>query len=313
MNILLTGATGFLGRNLERKLVDKSDIFLTCLSRKSLSSPIGHALKIQHLDSDSDMTELVAGQNVIVHAAACAHILQKNSTDVIPDYRTVNVDATIKLASQAASAGCKRFVFISSIGVNGNSNTSPFIEQDIPNPQEPYAQSKWSAEIGLWEIRRNTGMEIVIIRPPLVYGSNAPGNFRSLVNWIAKGVPLPLGAIHNKRSLVAIDNLVDLIITCIDHPAAANEVFFVADGQDLSTTELLQVVAKAMGKRSRLIPVPHHLLMFCANLFGKKAVAQKLLCSLQVDISKARKLLGWEPPITVEEGLRRCFVSQDKY
>jgi len=230
--------------------------------------------------------------------------------DPLAEYRRVNVDGALNLARQAATAGVKRFIFISSIGVNGNINTRPFTEGDTPNPAELYAQSKWEAEQGLWEIQRETGMELVIIRPPLVYGPNAPGNFGSLMRWVEKGVPLPLGAIHNQRSLVALDNLVDLIIACIDHPAAANQVFLAGDGQDLSTTELLRGVARAMGKSSRLIPVPSSLLMLGATLLGKKAVAQRLLGSLRVDISKARNVLGWEPPISVEEGLRRCFPER---
>ncbi len=230
--------------------------------------------------------------------------------DPLHEFRKVNVDGTLALARQAAAAGLSRFIFISSIGVNGNINTRPFTENDNPGPAEPYAQSKWEAEQGLWEIQRETGIDIVIIRPPLVYGPEAPGNFGSLVRWVERRMPLPLGAIHNQRSLVALDNLVDLIITCIDHPAASNQVFLAGDGQDLSTTELLRGVAKAMGKPSRLIPVPATLLMQGATLLGKKPVAQRLLGSLQVDISKARSLLGWEPPVSVEEGLRRCFTQK---
>jgi nucleoside-diphosphate-sugar epimerase len=167
--------------------------------------------------------------------------------------------------------------------------------------------SKWEAEQGLQQLASETGMEVVIIRPPLVYGPGVKGNFASMIKLVAKGLPLPLGTIHNQRSLVALDNLVDLIITCIDHPAAANQVFLAGDGQDLSTTELLRAVARAMGKPSRLIPVPSSLLMLGATLLGKKAVAQRLLGSLQVDIAKARNLLGWEPPVSVKEGLKRCF------
>ena len=173
-----------------------------------------------------------------------------------------------------------------------------------------YAQSKWEAEQGLWKIAKETGLDIVIIRPPLVYGPGAPGNFGSLVHWVSKGVPLPLGAIHNKRSLVALDNLVDLIITCLAHPAAANQVFLAGDGEDLSTSDLLRGVAQAMGKPARLLPVPVGLLQLGASLLGKKAMTQRLLGSLQVDIAKNRELLDWQPPLTVEQGLARCFVSE---
>jgi nucleoside-diphosphate-sugar epimerase len=259
------------------------------------------------LNADEDWSSVLDEQQVVIHAAARAHVMKDEVADPLSEYRRVNVDGTLNLARQAAAAGVKRFIFISSIGVNGNSNIRPFTENDTPNPAECYARSKWEAEQGLWEIHRDSGMEVVIIRPPLVYGRGAPGNFGSLIRWVEKGVPLPLGAVKNQRSLVSLDNLVDLIIACLDHPAAANEVFLAGDGEDLSTTELLRGVGKAMGKPARLIPVPESMLMAGATLLGKKAIAQRLLGSLQVDISKARELLGWEPPISVEEGLRRCF------
>ncbi len=261
---------------------------------------------VGNISADTHWTSALEGISVVVHVAARAHISQKVSGDPLAEYRRVNVEGTLNLARQAATAGVKRFVFISSIGVNGNISVRPFTAGDVPHPVEPYAQSKWEAEQGLWRIQQETGMELVIIRPPLVYGPEAPGNFGSLVRWIGKGIPLPLGAIHNRRSLVGIDNLVDLIIRCIDHPAAANQVFLAGDGQDISTTDLLRGVAKAMGRPARLLPVPAGLLYLGATLLGKRAVAQRLLDSLQVDISNARDLLGWEPPVSLEEGLRRC-------
>jgi len=307
MNILLTGASGFLGGRILRFLEAKPDLNLTAAVRRRVEIPATHILEVQGLDDNTDWSAALTGQQVVIHTAARAHIMKDEVADPLAEYRRVNVDGTLNLARQAAAAGVKRFIFISSIGVNGNINTRPFTEDDTPNPAELYAQSKWEAELGLWEIQRESGMELVIIRPPLVYGPNAPGNFGSLMRWVEKGIPLPLGAIHNQRSLVAVDNLVDLIITCIDHPAAANQVFLAGDGQDLSTTELLRGVARAMGKPARLIPVPSSLLMLGATLLGKKAVAQRLLGSLQVDITKAREVLGWEPPVSVEEGLKRCF------
>jgi nucleoside-diphosphate-sugar epimerase len=218
------------------------------------------------------------------------------------------------LAKQAAIAGVKRFIFISSIKVNGEKTSlgMPFTTDDVPAPEDAYGISKLEAELGLQQLASDCGMEVVIIRPPLIYGPNVKGNFAYMINLLDRELPLPLGAIHNLRSLVALDNLVDLIITCIDHPAAANQLFLAGDGQDLSTTELLRGVSRAMGKPSRLLPVPESLLMLAATLLGKKSVSQRLLGSLQVDISKARDVLGWEPPITVEEGLHRCFESQDR-
>jgi len=307
-NILITGATGFLGLRLSAALHCALESTLTIAVRRPIAIPSDRLVEVAGLDASTDWSEAMVGQQVVIHCAARAHVMRTEVADPLAEYRRVNVDGTLNIARHAAAAGVKRFIFISSIGVNGNINTRPFTEDDTPNPAELYAQSKWEAELGLWEIQRETGMALVIIRPPLVYGPNAPGNFGSLMRWVEKGVPLPLGAIHNQRSLVAIDNLVDLIITCIDHPVAANQVFLAGDGQDLSTTELLRGLAKAAGKPSRLIPIPRWMLMLSATLLGKRAVAQRLLGSLQVDISKARDLLGWEPPISVEEGLRRCFI-----
>jgi nucleoside-diphosphate-sugar epimerase len=238
--------------------------------------------------------------------------MKDEAAEPLAEYRRVNVDGTLNLARQAAAAGVQRFVFISSIKVNGEQTPlgQPFTADDTPAPEDAYGISKWEAEQGLQQLASETGVEVVIIRPPLVYGPKVRGNFASMISLAEKGLPLPLGAINNQRSLVALDNLVNLIITCIDHPAAANQVFLAGDGKDLSTTELLQGVAKAIGKPSRLISVPASLLMLGATLLGKKAVAQRVLGSLQVDISKARDLLEWEPPISVEEGLKRCFVHR---
>ena len=310
MKVLLTGASGFLGGRIAEALESIPDIAVVASLRGAVSIPNVQIVRVPDLSATTDWSDALYGTQIVIHAAARAHVIKDDGVDPLSEYRRVNVDGTLNLAHQAVAAGVQRFIFISSICVNGNINTQPFTVDDIPNPAELYAQSKWEAEQGLSEIQRETGMELVTIRPPLVYGPDAPGNFGSLMKLVAHGVPLPLGAIHNRRSLVAVDNLVDLIITCIDHPAAANQVFLAGDGEDLSTTELLRGVARAMGKPSRLIPVPASLLMLAATLLGKEAVAQRLLGSLQVDISKARHLLGWEPPITVEEGLRRCFDSK---
>ncbi len=239
--------------------------------------------------------------------------MNHQSDDPLLEYRKVNVDGTLNLARQAAEAGIRRFIFVSSIKVNGEQTTldQSFTADQVPAPQDAYGISKLEAERALQGLAKETGMEVVIIRPPLVYGPGVKGNFAMMIKLLDKRLPLPLGAINNKRSLVALDNLVDLIITCINHPAAANQVFLAGDGKDLSTSELLREIGKAMGKPARLIPVPSGLLMFGAGLLGKKAIAQRVLGSLQVDNSKARNLLGWEPPISVEEGLRRCFDSEN--
>lgn len=309
VNILLTGATGFLGSRLATDLQSKPGVNLTAAARRRIEIPAAHIVEVQGLDANTDWSTALTNQQIVIHAAARAHIMKDEVADPLAEYRRVNVDGTLNLARQAAAAGVKRFIFISSIKVNGEQTPKgqAFTPDDAPAPEDAYGISKWEAEQCLKKIAAETGMEVVIVRPPLVYGLSVKGNFASMIKLVEKGLPLPLGAIHNQRSLVALDNLVDLILTCIDHPAAANQVFLAGDGQDLSTTELLRGVAKAAGKPSRLIPIPSFLLMLAATLLGKKAVAWRLLGSLQVDISKARHLLGWEPPISVEEGLRRCF------
>nr|WP_250646599.1 SDR family oxidoreductase [Pseudomonas oligotrophica] len=306
----MTGCSGFIGRHLFRCLGDFARYDVTCAVRSLSIIPAKNEILVEGLRGDTNWTRALKGQQVVIHLAARAHVAKDGMVDQ-HEYSQVNVAGTVSLARQAVAAGVKRFIFLSSIGVNGNLNSRPFTAADQANPAEPYAQSKWEAEQELWEMQRGTGMEIVIIRPPLVYGPGAPGNFGSLVRWIEKGLPLPLGAIHNKRSLVGIDNLIDLIIRCIDHPAAANQVFLAGDGEDLSTTELLRGVGRAMGKPARLIPVPAGLLQLGATVLGKKAMAQRLLGSLQVDISKTCELLDWKPPYTVEGGLRRCFEPTD--
>lgn len=307
MNILLTGATGFIGRGLVRTLNQRKEVSLAVALRSQGPSFCSATHVVGELSADTDWSAAVARQEVVIHAAARAHVVNDVASNALDEYRRVNLNGTLKLAKQAAAAGVKRFIFISSIGVNGNCTIKPFSAADHAMPAESYALSKWEAEQALWEVQEKTGMELVILRPPLVYGPNAPGNFGNLVRWLEKGWPLPLGAIQNKRSLIGVDNLVDLIVRCIDHPGAANQVFLASDGEDLSTTELLRGVGRAMGRPARLIPVPAGLLNFVAGLLGKKAVAQRLLGSLQVDISKTCELLEWRPPYTVEESLRRCF------
>jgi nucleoside-diphosphate-sugar epimerase len=309
MNIFLTGASGFIGCVIERELRERVGISLTLLVRSPGPAFSQTTYVVGRLSVDTDWSTAVAQQQVVIHAAARAHVMKDEVADPLAEYRRVNVEGTLNLARQAAAAGVKRFIFISSIKVNGEATvkSSAFSANDEAAPEDAYGVSKLEAEQGLLHLAAETGMEVVVIRPPLVYGPSVKGNFASMIKLVEKGIPLPLGAIHNKRSLVGVDNLVDLIIRCIDHPAAANQVFLAGDGQDLSTTELLRGVGEAMDKPARLIPVPAGMLEFGAALLGKKAMAQRLLGSLQVDISKTCELLDWKPPYTVQEGLRRCF------
>lgn len=309
MNVLLTGSSGFIGSSLAKAITAQNHFNLAVALRGSIANSPYTAFSIDGLTKDTNWSTALVEQQVVINAAARAHIMKDDVADPLAEYRRVNVEGSLNLARQAAEAGVKRFIFISSIKVNGEQTPlgKPFTAADVPAPEDAYGISKFEAEQGLQLLAKETGMEMVIIRPPLVYGPGVKGNFANMNRLVAKGLPLPLGAVHNQRSLVSLDNLVDLIITCIDHPAAANQVFLAGDGQDLSTTELLKGVAKAMGKPSRLLPIPAGLLLFGASILGKKAMAQRLLGSLQVDITKTRQVLGWRPPLTVEQGLKRCF------
>jgi nucleoside-diphosphate-sugar epimerase len=303
--ILITGVTGFIGRELCTRLL-AAERDLRYVIRNSLS--LNNEVVVTDIGPDTQWKEALTDVDTVIHLAARVHIMKDDISDPLAEFRRVNVAGTLNLARQAAAAGVKRFIFLSSVKVNGEETSSGrfFTEQDTPAPQDPYGFSKQEAEEGLHRLTKETGMEVVIIRPPLVYGPGVKGNFLSMVRWISKGIPLPLGAIHNQRSLVALDNLVDLIITCIDHPAAANQTFLVADGEDLSTTDLLRRVGQALGKPARLVPVPVGLLKLGAVLIGKQAIALRLCGNLQVDTSKAREVLGWDPVVSLDEGLKKA-------
>ena len=311
--IVVTGATGFVGGAVLERLSALTDFELIAAVRKPVSALFGRAksVHVAGLEADTDWREALQATNVVIHCAARVHVMDDQSSDPLAEFRKVNVVGTLNLARQAAAAGVKRFIFVSSIKVNGE-GTAPghsYRADDVPAPMDPYGISKLEAEQGLRVIAAETGMEVVIIRPVLVYGPGVKANFLSMMRWLNKGVPLPFGAIYNKRSLVALDNLVDLIVTCIDHPAAANQVFLVSDGEDLSTTELLSKMAAALGKPARLLPLPSRLLEVGAAMLGKQALAQRLCGSLQVDISKTRELLGWSPPVSVDQALRKTAES----
>lgn len=307
--ILVTGANGFVGRSLCAALAQLGQTVVAA-TRHTLPDRVPNITNFQigTLATDTDWQHGLQGCDAVVHLAARVHVMTDTATDPLTEFRRVNVDGTLNLARQAAAVGVRRFVFLSSIGVNGKSTTSSqkFTADDAPVPHDHYSASKYEAEQALRQLAVETGLEVVIIRPPLVYGAEAPGNFGKLMRVLAKRPLLPLGAIHNKRSLVALDNLIDLIVTCLDHPAAANQTFLVSDGEDLSTTELLRRMGLALGRPARLIPVPTSLLEAGAALLGRRDMAQRLCGSLQVDISKAHVLLGWNPPISVDEGLCRA-------
>lgn len=311
MRVLVTGANGFVGRAVVNALL-ASGVELTQAVRHS---PNRGQVAVGDIDQNTDWRMLLTSCDVVLHLAARAHVMHDSSLDPLTIYRSVNTQGTLKLALQAAESGVRRFVFVSSVKVNGE-RTLPnilFKSSDLPSPEDPYGISKCEAEEGLRQIGRETGMEIVVVRPPLVYGPGVKGNFSAMLMWLWRGFPLPLGAItENRRSLVALDNLVDLLLTCVYHPAAANETFLVSDGQDLSTTELLRSLGVAMNKPARLFPVPPSLLEAAAKLLGKSDMAQRLLGNLQVDISHTCQTLGWKPPLSVDVGLQRAVQGMDQ-
>lgn len=263
------------------------------------------------LEATTDWRTALDGVDSVVHLAARVHVMQDTASDPLAEFRRVNVAGTLNLARQAALAGVRRLVFVSSVKVNGEGTMPgrPYTADDVPAPLDAYGVSKHEAEVGLREIAKATGLEITIIRPVLVYGPGVGANFLAMMRWLYRGVPLPLGAIHNRRSLIAVDNLADLILTCLDHPGAANQVFLASDGEDVSTTELLRRTAQALGKPERLLPVPVPLLNLAARLLGKQDFAQRLCGSLQVDIGKTRAMLEWTPPLSLQAGL--VLAAQD--
>jgi len=311
MKVLVSGATGFVGGAMVRRLVADHACkgVVAAVRRKVESQPEGgRQVQVGDLLPTTDWGLALQGIDAVVHCAARVHVMHDDAMDPLQVYREVNVNGTLNLALQAAQAGIGRFVFVSSIKVNGEATRlgRPFTADDVPSPLDPYGVSKLEAEQGLRDIEAQTGMEVVIVRPPLVYGPGVKANFAYMMRWVARGIPLPLGAIHNARSMVALDNLVDLLVACLQNPAAAGHTFLVSDGQDVSTTELLRRTAQAMGKKAFLLSVPAFVLELGATLLGKRAVAQRLCGSLQVDIDKTRHLLGWNPPLTLDQGLKKA-------
>lgn len=314
MRVLVTGANGFVGAAAVRRL-QQGD---ACEVRRALrrtsqavpsTSAAADTVAVGDIDGGTDWRAALEGVDVVVHTAARVHMMHETEADPLAAFRRVNAEGSVNLARQAAQAKVRRLVFISSVKVNGEATLpgQPFRPQDpARRPDDPYGISKFEAEQGLREVAAATGLEVVVIRPVLVYGPGVRANFESMMKWVARGVPLPLGAIRtNRRSLVGIDNLADLIACCVTHPAAAGQVFFAADGEDVSTTELLTRVGAALGKPARLLPVPPALLQAGARLTGLGALAQRLCGSLQVDIDANARLLGWGPSVSLDAGLKQ--------
>jgi UDP-glucose 4-epimerase len=307
--VLLTGASGFIGSALLSALRSKRVKVLPVYRHE-----VEGGLYVPRIDAETDWGTTLNNIDVVIHTAARVHVMQESAVDPLAEFRRVNLEGTLQLARQAASSGVKRFIFLSSIKVNGETTTGrgPFTSEEPSNPVDPYGISKKEAEDALLALAEETGLEVVIIRPPLVYGPGVKANFKSMMRWLQKGIPLPLGSINNRRSLVSVYNLIDLITVCIEHPNARNQVFLVSDGLDMSITDLLRRLSRSLRCRALLIPVPASVLIFTLSLLGKRAVADRLCGSLQVDIGKTMNLLDWQPPVSVEEGLAKTAESLQK-
>jgi nucleoside-diphosphate-sugar epimerase len=293
--IALSGATGFVGRVLCAELVRRGFAVL----------PISRA-DLEAMRAGTDDKSLLAGCACAVHLAARAHVLHETEADPSATFRVSNRDLTLAFAKACSKAGVERFVFVSSIGVNGSSSVRPFRPEDEPAPDEPYAVSKLDAELGLWAFASaGARLDVVVVRPPLVYGPDAKGNFLRLLKLAANPLPLPLGDVKGRRSFISVWNLSDLLIRCIQHPDAAGRTFLASDGEDIDLPDLLRIVSSAMGRRPRIVPVPKGFLRFVTNLLGRRREFDKLAGSLQVDISETCRALDWRPPVELRDGLTR--------
>lgn len=300
MKVLVTGANGFVGRMLCGYLKTHGYVVVPAERR---ASDLASETVVGDIDGKTDWMAILDGCDAVVHLAARVHVMDDTAQDPLALYQATNTDATLNLARQAAQTGVKRFVYISSIKVNGEGRDTPYRETDAAAPEDAYAISKWEAEQGLQRIAADTGLEVVILRPPLVYGPGVKANFQQLLRMVERGWPLPLGAIRNRRSLLYLGNFVDAIRLCIEHPAAAGQTFLLDDGQAVSTPELIRALSHAMGLPARLLAVPVKVLELAGTLLGKRAAVARLTGSLYVDSSAIRARLGWTPPNTLQQGL----------
>jgi UDP-glucose 4-epimerase len=312
MRVLVTGANGFVGRAVVARCVREPG--WTCRAAVRAGAPQAEGaetVRIGDLDKGTDWRHALQGVQAVVHTAARVHVMRDTARDPLAEYRRVNVAGTEALARQAAEAGVRRLVFVSSIKVLGERTAPgrPFTDGDLPAPQDPYGVSKLEAEQVLGRVAAETGLEVAIVRPVLVYGPGVSANFAALVRAVYRGIPLPLGRVHNRRSMVAVDNLADLLVRCVTHQAAAGGTFFVSDGEDLSTPALVRRLARHLGVRPRLWPVPVSVLRVAGCLTGRGAVVDRLCGSLQVDMSATCATIEWRPPVTVDAAFARLARS----
>jgi nucleoside-diphosphate-sugar epimerase len=303
MNLLITGGTGFVGQHLVSQLTRRELLYQLAV-RSQVENPTNHKyISVGDINAHTSWTQALEGVTDVVHLAARAHITQETSSDAYAAFREVNTEGTLHLARQAAAAGVRRFIFLSSVKVNGEGSPRAYLETDNPAPEDAYAASKWEAEQSLWKISVETGMQMVILRIPLVYGPGVGANFLQLLQTVHKGWPLPLRGIHNCRSLLYIGNLVDAILVALEHPDAANKLYLLSDGQDVSTTQLVERIAQALNKPLRLFSLPQGMLRLVASALGKSSVVDRLFGSLYLDSGKIRQELSWTPPFSMQAGL----------
>ncbi len=318
--IMVTGPTGFIGRKLCANLRGYGYRVMGALHRRpdggSQLDNSDELVVVGNIDAMTQWSQALSEVDSVIHLAARVHVMRERATDSLAAYRATNTLGTINLARSAAAAGVRRMVFVSTIKVNGESTEDkPFKETDAPCPVDAYAISKWEAEQAILQIGRETGLEVVIVRPPLVYGPGVKGNYLRLLHMVNRGLPMPFGACHNKRSLVFLENFVDLLTHCLSQTEASGQIFLVSDGEDLSTPELVARLAKALDKSPRLIPIPPAWLEIAAKLIGKPGLYDRLCGSLQLDIDHTRKTLKWTPPVSVDEGIHRTarwYLSQHR-
>ncbi|MDC5850441.1 SDR family oxidoreductase [Vibrio europaeus] len=307
MKILVTGSTGFVGSRVVDLAIAKGEDVYGVVRRISDSATSSRQVLVPDILSYKNWKETLEGIDCVVHCAARVHQMNEPEKDALLAYRNVNTKATITLAKEAEKAGVKKFVFVSSVKVNGEFTEpgSCFSSVVAHPPTDPYGLSKYEAELELLKLSNETDLDVSIIRPPLVYGPGVKANFLSMMKWVDKGIPLPLGAINNSRSLVFVDNLADLILTCCSTPKAAGEVFLVSDNFDISTSQLLMIIASAMNKPNRMLPIPVFLIKSAAKVLGKGEVARRICANLQVDVSKTMKTLDWAPPVSFAQGIEK--------
>lgn len=311
MEFLITGASGFVGKPLCAELLRQGQSVRAAVRAADLSIENIEVVAVGSIDGATDWATALCGVDVVIHLAARVHVMCDDVADPLQEFRKVNVAGTERLARSAAANGVKRLVYISSIKVTGEETIGGcrYTELDAPGPQDPYSLSKWEAEQALHRVAQETGLEVVIVRPPLVYGPGVKGNFAKMMKVLGRGIPLPLASVRNLRSLVYVGNLVDALILCATHPAAAGQTYLVSDGEDVSTPELLRQLGEAMGSPVRLIPCPPIFLRLGGRLIGKFDQIERLTGSLRVDCDKIRRELGWQPPFTLRDGLWLTHIN----